>query len=66
MSAVTFLLVGLAIGWTANKARFWYGEVGSTRSKVHRYRKERNRSMARTALWVAILIILIIGFAQVR
>jgi hypothetical protein len=64
MTAVMLLIVGLAIGWWGNKARFWVGEVTSTVAKVSRYRKERNRSMAMTALFLTVLVILIIGFTQ--
>lgn len=66
MTAVVLLFVGLAIGWWGNKARGWYDEVNSTRAKVARVRKERNRSMAITALFVAVLVVVIIGFAQRR
>lgn len=66
MTAVMLLLVGLGIGWWASKARFWYGEVTTTRAKVGRYRKERNRTMAMTALLLAVLVIIIIGVAQGR
>lgn len=67
MTAVmVFLLVGLAIGWWGNRARYWLEEVTSTRAKVRRYRKERNRTVAMTALYLAVLVVLIIGFAQGR
>lgn len=66
MTAMVFLLIGLGIGWWANKARFWYGEVTSTRAKVGRYRKERNRTMAMTAVLIAVLAITIIGIVQGR
>jgi hypothetical protein len=64
MSAVVLLLVGLAIGWWVSKARIWIDEVKSSRLKIVRYRKERNRSIKMTALFVAVLVVLIIGFAQ--
>lgn len=66
MTAVMLLLVGMAIGWWGHKARGWYEEVNSTRAKVVRFRKERNRSMAMTALFLAVMVVLIIGFSQGR
>ena len=66
MTAVVLLLVGLAIGWSANKARFWYEEVTSSRAKIAKNRKERNRSMAITALFLAVLLAVIIGSVQGR
>lgn len=66
MTAVVLLLVGLGIGWWANKARYWYGEVTSARAKIGRYRKERNRTIAMTALLLAVLVVIFIGFAQGR
>jgi len=64
MTAAVVLIVGVAIGWWANKSRTWYAEVKSTVAKVGRFRRERNRSMAMTALFLAVLVVLIIGFAQ--
>lgn len=64
MTAVVLLLVGLAIGWCGRQARYWIDEVSSSRTKVRRYRKERNRSVAVTALLLAVLVALIVGFAH--
>jgi hypothetical protein len=64
MSATVLLLIGLAIGWWFNKARTWYSEVKSARVKIVRYRQERNRSMAMTALLVAALAVLVITFTH--
>jgi hypothetical protein len=66
MTAVLLLLLGLAIGWWADKARFWYEEVGSSRAKVRRSRRERNRSMGITALFLAVLVVVIIIAVQGR
>lgn len=66
MTAVVLLLVGLAIGWSANKTHFWYGEVTSSRAKIVKNRKERNRSMTITVMFLAVLVVVIIGSVQGR
>lgn len=66
MTAVVLLFVGLAIGWWGNNARLWIDEVSSNRTKVVKSRKERNHSMAMTALYLGVLVLLIIAFAHGR
>jgi hypothetical protein len=66
MSAAVLLLVGVGIGWWGNRAHTWIDEVKSSRVKVRRSRQTRNHSVAMTAIFVGVLVVLIIGFAQGR
>ena len=64
ITAIVFTTLGIAIGYRGTRGLVAHEELGSTRRKLPKFRKERRSHTIRSLVLAGVTLIIIVGLAQ--